>query len=156
MRVMDKYLRPESFSSMKSCINQRANKGITLIELMIVVVIVAILVSIAVPSYTNYVTRTNRAEGRTVLLNTAQALERCYTRFNAYNDGNCGVTFPITSESGAYSMPDGDQTIGTSTFTLQAVPQGVQATRDTKCGTLSYNQAGVRGKTGTGTVDDCW
>ena len=140
----------------RSAATYRKFDAFTLIELLIAIAIVAILVAVAIPSYTEYVTRTNRSEGRTVLLNTAQALERCYTRFNAYNDGNCGVSFPINSESGAYSMPDGDQTIGTTTFTLQAVPQGAQATRDTKCGTLSYNQAGVRGKTGTGTVDDCW
>lgn len=141
---------------MKPCINQRANAGITLIELMIVVVIVAILVSIAVPSYTNYVTRTNRAEGRTILLNTAQALERCYTRFNAYNDAACGVSFPITSENDSYTMPAANQDVAASTFLLRAVPLEPQASRDSKCGTLSYNQAGVRGISGSGTVDDCW
>lgn len=128
----------------------------TLLELMIVVAVLAILAAIAFPSYTQYVTRTNRAEGRAVLLNTAQALERCYTRFNAYNNAACAVTFPINSETAVYSMPVANQTIAAATFTIQAVPQGVQATRDTRCGTLSLTHTGVRGVTGTGTVADCW
>lgn len=132
------------------------DRGFTLLELMIVVAVVAILAAIAFPSYTQYVTRTNRAEGRAVLLNTAQALERCYTRFSAYNDAACTVAFPINSETGVYSMPEANQTIAAATFTIQAVPQGAQATRDTRCGTLSLTHTGVRGISGTGTVADCW
>ncbi len=129
-------------------------RGFTLIELMIVVAVVAILAAIAVPSYTEYVTRTNRAEGRTVLLGTAQALERCYTRFNAYNDGACTVASSITSENGHYVVTA--PTLTATTFTLMATPQGAQATRDTKCANLTYTHTGLRDITGTGSVDDCW
>lgn len=136
--------------------NRKPQSGFTLIELMIVVAVVAILAAIALPSYTNYVTRTNRAEGRTVLLNTAQALERCYTRFNAYNDPSCTVAFPINSETEVYSMPAASQTIAATTYTIRAVPQGAQATRDTKCATLSYTHTGVRGVSTATPVDECW
>src|SRR3546814_20459225 len=43
-------------------------------------------------------------------------------------------------------------------FVLQAVPQGAQASKDTKCGTLTLNAQGVRGATGPAspTPRDCW
>lgn len=129
-------------------------RGFTLIELMIVVAVVAILAAIALPSYTEYVTRTNRAEGRTVLLGTAQALERCYTRFNAYNDAACAVAFPITSENAHYIVTA--PTLNATAFTLTATPQGAQATRDAECANLTYTQTGVRGISGSGTVAECW
>ncbi|MGY6555634.1 MAG: type IV pilin protein, partial [Wenzhouxiangella sp.] len=85
-------------------VSARGAAGFTLIEVMIVVVIIAILAAIAIPSYTNYVVRGNMAEGTTLLMNTAQALERCYTRFSAYDNAACGVTFPQLSENGWYSV----------------------------------------------------
>ena len=42
------------------------------------------------------------------------------------------------------------------TFTVLATPGGMQATRDTKCATLSLNQASSKGESGTGTVAECW
>lgn len=42
----------------------RGQKGFTLIEVMIVVVIIGILASIAYPSYREYVLKGNRAEGK--------------------------------------------------------------------------------------------
>ena len=42
-----------------------------------------------------------------------------------------------------------------NTFTVTAAPQGGQ-TKDTRCGTLTLNQAGQKTKSGTGELSDCW
>ncbi len=58
---------------------------------MIVVAIVRILASIALPMYSDYVTRSKRTDGQSALMQIAQELERCYTQFSAYNNGGCAV-----------------------------------------------------------------
>ena len=60
------------------------HQGFTLIELMIVVAVVAILSSIAYPSYTEYVRRGHRAEARAGLLQGQQWLERAATATGTY------------------------------------------------------------------------
>ena len=58
--------------------------GFTLIELMIVIVIVAVLAAIAMPSYRQYVLRTHRTEAKRSLLNVAVAQEKFYLQNNTY------------------------------------------------------------------------
>ncbi len=124
-------------------------RGITLIELMIVVVIIALLAAIAYPSYTQYVERSRRADGQSALLDASQRLERCYTQTNTY----VGCAFPNTSPDGFYAIAATAQTA--TAYTLTATPQGAQA-GDARCGTLSLTQNGTRGATGTLGVDGCW
>ena len=129
--------------------------GITLLELMIVVVVMSILAAIAFPSYEAQVQKTRRADGKAVLLQTAQALERCYTRFSSYNNAGCTVAFPITSPEQYYVVnPVG--AVGAAAFTLAATPQGAQAS-DSKCGTLRLTSTGVQGSQGADTdANSCW
>jgi len=134
--------------------------GFTLIELMVALAILAIVVAVAIPSYTNFVINSNRSEAKVILNSTAQALERCYTRYSDYSDPNCpasdSANFPIESEGDWYQMDFSDQTIGTDTYTLTAVPQGSQATRDTECKNFELTHTGARNVTGSASVDDCW
>ena len=129
-------------------------RGITLIELLIVVVIVGILAAIAYPSYQQQVRKTKRADGKAALLDTAQELERCYTRFARYNDGNCGVALPSNSPEGFYVITA--NALDASSFTLDAAPQGDQA-NDAACGTLRLTNAGIQGSQGADAdANDCW
>lgn len=125
--------------------------GFTLIELMITIAVLAIIVGIAIPSYTQWVIESNRGEGKVVTMQTAQTLERCFTRFSSYANANCAVANgdTINSENALYTVTVAS---AANTFTLTAAPQRA----DPECGSLTLTHTGVRGITGTGTVDDCW
>lgn len=132
-------------------------RGFTLIELMIVVVIVAILAAIAYPSYQSQVRKTKRAEGKAMLLEVAQGLERCLTRYGSYNHASCDVAsdLPEPSEEGHYEISA--TTLTAATFVLKATPQGGQAD-DTECGVLVLAQTGAQGSQNSSTTDthNCW
>lgn len=128
---------------------QHRNQGFTLIEVMIVVVIVGILASIALPSYQNHIRKTRRAVAAGCLLEQAQFMERFYTTNMTY----AGVALPNSSCStdlaGFYSFAISG-TPDATTYTVQAAPEGAQASDS--CGTLSINQAGSKSPTTSG----CW
>lgn len=127
--------------------------GFSLIELLITIVILAILVGIAIPSYVQYVTRSNRTDATTALSETAQALERCHTVHGVFDHEDCNVSFPFSTEHGHYTVTG---QVAANTFTLTATPQDSQATRDTQCGAFTLNHAGVRGVSTDADPADCW
>ncbi|WP_131781409.1 type IV pilin protein [Legionella gresilensis] len=142
------------------------NRGFTLIELMIVVVIAAILAAIAYPSYRDYVTRSRRADGQAALLDLASRMERYYTQQNTYQTATIG-TGNATDVRGTNLSPDQWYTLSItaqtpSSYTLQAVPNNQQATNDSRCQTLTLNSLGVKGITAgpggapTGPASRCW
>ena len=137
--------------------------GFTLLELMVVVVIIGILSAIAYPSYTQYVLRGKRAEGRAFLLDAAALQERYYSDCNKYGTlgaaNNCAAsTVKITtqSETGKYNLSVSNLGANNQTFTLTATP----TFEDLKCQKLTLTQAGTKGIDGspspTGSVSDCW
>jgi type IV pilus assembly protein PilE len=139
---------------------RRYMQGVTLVELLIVVVIIGILTAVAYPSYRGHMLRTHRAEAKATLLESAQQLERCYTRFNAYNNAGCAAATALAvagsgvPSTGNYYVIKFSAAPTASAFSLTATPQGAQAD-DTTCGNLTLDQAGLRGASGTAPAT-CW
>jgi type IV pilus assembly protein PilE len=130
----------------------RTPKGFTLIELLIALACVALLASIAWPSYQNLVLRSQRAQARASLLQAAHWLERAASANGSY---------PLTADVPASVLQvDGQlyrMTVSSTaqSYTLSAIPLGSQAA-DT-CGTLTLNHLGARGVQGASqTAVQCW
>jgi len=134
----------------------RAQRGMTLIELMIALVIVGILTAVALPLYTSYQERTYATQAMADLGSCAQAMERRYslnyTYANAADDGGGGAAntgAPLAAVCAAASPPRGQalfdvtiQAADATSFTLRATPIAAQAARDV--GLLEIDSAGVR------------
>ena len=137
---------------------RKSHLGFTLIELMIAVAVIAILAAVALPSYQQYVLRTQRSAAAACLVEMGQFMERVYLT-NLRYDQNAGVATALpttdcvnrTSARYTIALP----TVAQRTFNLTAAPKGAQA-GDTGCGTLSLNQAGTRGASGGDGVANCW
>jgi type IV pilus assembly protein PilE len=124
--------------------------GVTLIELMAVVMVIGILSIIAIPSYRQYSMRAQRTDAKNALLQIQTNQERFYLqnrRYGATADlPNLGFAVPL-SEKGAYALTivNTDNTVdytATATVTTGGV---IDQTRDTDCQSFTLNERGVRG-----------
>ncbi len=132
-------------------------RGMTLIELMVVVAIVAILATIAVGSYGRYVLRANRTEATSALLRIQVAEEKYFLQNNAYTTdvtdlppAGLGVASP--TPKGFYNLSVTGAPIATS-FQATATATSTQ-TQDTSCQTLTIDDQGRRNSAPSTT--ECW
>ncbi|MCC5826452.1 type IV pilin protein [Alkalimonas sp.] len=129
-------------------------RGITLIELCLVVVILALLAAIAYPSYVQFVLKSHRVEATEALLTLAARQELYFSEFRRYTDSllELGKSEPITL-SGRYQLSVQLFDDGMS-FLLRAQALGTQS-QDTECATFSVNQLGQR-NSAVPYAESCW
>lgn len=117
-------------------------QGFTLIELLIVVVIAAILATIAYPSYQNYIRQTRLAAVRTQMLHNAQQLERYYTQKRTFKDFPDNEDFPAKNlQQNQYFDIGFEGTPSDSGYILKAVPN--KETNANETCTVYYNDSGI-------------
>ncbi|MCL9779107.1 type IV pilin protein [Neisseria subflava] len=117
-------------------------QGFTLIELLIVVLIAAILATIAYPSYQNYIRQTRLAAVRTQMLHNAQQLERYYTQKRTFKDFPDNEDFPAKNlQQNQYFDIGFEGTPSDSGYILKAVPN--KETNANETCTVYYNDSGI-------------
>jgi len=142
-------------------------RGVTLIELMIVVVIIAIIAGFAYPSYMRYVVDTKRTGATSILLQVADRQQQFFMDNKRFTNDMTQLGFgndPLVIADDGRSMASAADTASTysvslsnvtpTTYTVTAAPLNSQAAHDTKCGSLTLNQTGVKGSSGG--ASDCW
>lgn len=138
--------------------------GITLLELMAVVMVIGILGLIAIPSYRQYVMRAQRTEAKSFLLQLATNQERFYLanrRYGTVAELQAAVppllSADARSERGTYqvaiAVPNPTQGY---TATATPVPgAAIDMTGDAQCTSFSITAQGARTATGTDAAN-CW
>jgi type IV pilus assembly protein PilE len=128
--------------------------GMTLSELLVVVVIAAILAFAAVPSYRAYAVRSHRIEAAAALLALSAAQEKFYLQNNTYTTEledapPDGLGMQAVTESGYYDIKiDAADATG---FQATATAKGGQAD-DMHCASFTIDETSAK----TATSTDCW
>ncbi|MBU1689588.1 MAG: prepilin-type N-terminal cleavage/methylation domain-containing protein [Gammaproteobacteria bacterium] len=124
----------------------KAQKGFTLVELMIVVAIIGILSSVALPAYTDYVTRGKLVEATSGLSEGRIKMEQFFQDNRTYVGGPC----PVATKNFTYNCANPAATA--STYTITATGTGNLAA-------FSYaiNESNVKTSTTSwGNSATCW
>jgi len=152
----------------------KRQQGFTLVELMVVVAVIAILSSIAIPAYDQSVTKARRADAKVALMKLAQLQEAYFSNNNKYavtltellptsTEGFLSISGTTAqSPQNYYKLTLAPGATPTRSFTLTAEPSGDMVTREGKmsvsCKGFTLDSTGQRGISGggTGSVQDCW
>jgi type IV pilus assembly protein PilE len=129
----------------------RSTSGMTLIELVIVMAVIGILVSIAVPSYRSHMLRVHRTEAIKILLQASMCQERIYASNGNYDTNRCQPT----SEYQQYRLSYTPLDTQSGSYLAMATPAGPQLADP--CGSLSLDQNGARNISGENISSmKCW
>ena len=129
-------------------------QGVTLTELMVVVVIIGILTAIAYPNYRQYAARAKRNEAKAALLQIATNQERFYLQNNSYTTDMTSLGFPVASnflsdtESYIITVNAADANDFNATATYQNADDEAG-----KCATFTIDGRGTKAST---PLADCW
>jgi type IV pilus assembly protein PilE len=128
---------------------------------MIVVAVLAILATIAIPTYDRYQRGARRADAKVALTSIAHAQERAFSVYQRFVSlASLQTLAGLDAEIAGGKSPKLKYDVSLASVTAtRFVAQAVPVAEDTECGTLQLSSTGEKTvKTGTAskTADYCW
>ncbi|KTC41489.1 prepilin-type N-terminal cleavage/methylation domain-containing protein [Pseudomonas sp. L5B5] len=130
---------------------RRSNQGLTLIEIMIVIAIIGLVLTLSLPSITEYMKKPHRSEIAVLLTEQAQQLERYHSKAGVYSNAP-----DLSTGNDYYGIT---ATLTDTGFSLTATPKADSLMAADKCGSFTLDQTGAIGLVGQAeglTSKDCW
>ena len=133
--------------------NKTNARGFTLIEVMITVAIVAILASVAIPSYRNYAIRGKIPEATAQLSSKRVKMEQFYQDTRTYVGATAGNDDTSSSKYFDFSTKGSRTATG---YTLYATGKGAMAGFEYQIDQAGVKKTTVNGVSGWSGNDTCW
>lgn len=135
------------------------NRGFTVVELLVMMLIVMILLGLVLPVISNHVVKARRAGAKSVLMDISSKQEAWWVNNKTYAARLADLRYvsPLQiDDRGKAVLPDQafyaiNMVVTSATYSISATPLNRQL-EDTACGTLAISHTGAKTAAGT----DCW
>jgi type IV pilus assembly protein PilE len=126
-------------------------RGFTLMEVIVVVVILGILAAIAIPNYSEYTLRSHRSAVQAFISDVASRQTQFFLDRRVYATTVAALNMATPADiASRYAVAIATNAGPPATFQVTATPTGTQV--DDRCGALTVDQAGNKGAAAT----RCW
>lgn len=129
--------------------------GFSLVELMVVIAIIAILASVGIPAYNNYILKNHRSEAVSEILGASSAIDSYEIKNGEFPAGtDISTVWHQTTTNNLYDLSycSGEPSCSNFNYTVTATAKGSQA-NDTPCSTITLE---VRGAIENRIPTECW
>ena len=140
----------------RDIMNNKKNRGMTLVELLIVVAIVSVLASVVLPTWNSQVQKARRADARNTLMFVQVEQEKYRADNGSYASSKSALglsTYKSTSRNYYNVSIVSSSAIA---FVASAAPNINGGQNSDSCGTFAINQSGPDGSGSYASLADCW